>query len=174
MVDCPFSTRMPILNKTQAALAAAAAAVTLSSMPTVQAHHRTADTWERRYAHHHGAWIYAKDKRVTQHRRWHSWHASRDGSTTTRHSSEAVLRVESTAYCLTGYMANGTKAHTGAAAMNGVPLGTKFLIRTGPLKGETLTVKDRIGSGSEFDIAMPNNCRKARKYGRRVINIKRP
>lgn len=136
-----------------------------------EAHHRDGDRWESR-SHHHGAWIYRKDSRTEQHRRWHRWVAERgrNGIKTDPHKR---LRVHSTAYCLNGRMANGQSAHSGAAAMNNVPLGTKFKVMTGPLKGEVLTVKDRIGYGSEFDVAMPNSCTSARRYGRRTVNIQR-
>ena len=161
-------------TKTTALLAAAAVALTPSLLNSpAEAHHRDADRWERRFDHHHGRWIYRKDRRVTLHRRWHEFHASRGGRTDEGHTRPGVLRVESTAYCLNGYMANGQRTHTGAAAMNGVPLGTKFRVRSGPLQGSVLTVKDRVGYGSDFDIAMPDACRQAYNYGRRTINIRR-
>jgi 3D (Asp-Asp-Asp) domain-containing protein len=159
--------------KTTAVLAAAAVALAPAVPTPVEAHHRDADRWERNHDHHHRRWTYRRDKRVTLHRRWHDWHTSRGGRTFERHHKPVALRVESTAYCLTGYMANGQRTHTGAAAMNGVPLGTKFRIRTGPLKGEVMVVKDRVGSGSDFDIAMPDRCSRAYRYGRRTINIRR-
>lgn len=162
-------------SKTTAVLAAAVVALAPTLPPTSSANagHRDADRWERRVDHHHGRWIYRTDRRTALHRRWHRWHTSRDGRTTQRHRRSPALRVESTAYCLTGYMANGQRTHTGAAAMNGVPLGTKFRVRTGPMKGEVLTVKDRIGYGSDFDVAFPGRCSAAYRYGRRVVNIRR-
>ena len=159
------------------AAAAALLAVTLVT-PTVAehaalAHDRTADRWERRHNHHHGRWIYRRSARVQMHRRWHRWNDNHDGGTPHRHETTGKLRVESTAYCLRGRMSNGQYTYDGAAAMNGVPLGTKFRVLSGPLRGRTLAVKDRIGSGSQFDVAMPGRCRAATNYGRRVINIRR-
>lgn len=79
----------------------------------------------------------------------------------------------STAYCLTGTMANGQRASYGSVAVNGVPLGTRYLIQTGTWAGRIVTVRDRIGNGSAFDIAMPGNCGAARSYGRRNITVSR-
>lgn len=96
----------------------------------------------------------------------------------TRLSSQSISgpvlarRVSSTAYCLTGTMANGERAHAGAVAMNGVRFGTRFEVLTGPQAGQVLTVKDRIGHGSQFDVAMPGDCAAARQYGRRSISIR--
>lgn len=81
--------------------------------------------------------------------------------------------VSSTAYCLTGRMASGKRVYRGAVAMNNVPLGSRWKILTGPLKGQTLTVEDRIGHSSQFDVAMPGDCRAARRYGRQRIRIQR-
>lgn len=158
-------------NRRTAAIFVAAALVVTAPLTGAEAHHRDDDRWERR-SHHHGAWVYRKDSRTEQHRRWHRWTANR-GRSGVNANPHARLRVHSTAYCLNGRMANGQSAHSGAAAMNNVPLGTKFKVKTGPLKGEVLTVKDRVGYGSEFDIAMPNSCTSARRYGRRTINIQR-
>jgi hypothetical protein len=68
-------------------------------------------------------------------------------------------------------MANGRPAHRGAVAMNGVPFGTRFRVLDGPLAGAVLVVSDRIGSGSEFDVAFPGDCPRAIKYGRRTVRI---
>lgn len=86
---------------------------------------------------------------------------------------ENLLRVESTAYCLTGTMASGKKVYEGAAAMNGVPLGTKYQIINGPEAGKIYTIEDRISHSSEFDIAYPGDCDAAIEYGRRTIKIER-
>lgn len=77
--------------------------------------------------------------------------------------------VSSTAYCLTGTMANGQRVFRGAVAMNGVPLGSRWRI----VGGGTFVVADRIGHGSGFDIAMPGDCDGARRYGRRTVTIER-
>lgn len=86
-------------------------------------------------------------------------------------SSAPVRRVSSTAYCLTGRMASGKNTYSGAAAMNGVPLGSRFRVLDGPRAGSTFVVEDRIGHSSGFDIAYPGNCGAARQYGRRTISI---
>lgn len=81
----------------------------------------------------------------------------------------ASLRVSSTAYCLTGGMANGQRAARGFVAMNGVPMGSRWEVEGGP----TYTVGDRIGSGSGFDVAMPGDCAGAKVYGRRSLTVTR-
>lgn len=86
-------------------------------------------------------------------------------------SSAPVRTVSSTAYCLTGRMASGRFTYYGAAAMNGVPLGSRYQVLSGPRAGTTLVVEDRIGHSSGFDIAYPGNCGAARSYGRRTITI---
>lgn len=68
-------------------------------------------------------------------------------------------------------MANGERVHDGAVAMNGVPFGTRFEVLSGPYAGRVLTVKDRIGHSSEFDIWMAS-CDAALNYGRRRISIR--
>lgn len=85
-------------------------------------------------------------------------------------STQKRLTVESTAYSLRGEMANGRPVRDGAVAMNCVPLGTKYRILSGPLRGKVVAVEDRIRRGSEFDIWMRTGAA-ARKYGRRSINI---
>jgi 3D (Asp-Asp-Asp) domain-containing protein len=78
--------------------------------------------------------------------------------------------VSSTAYCLTGTMANGQRVYRGAVAMNGVPMGSRWqVVETGAV----YTVADRIGHSSGFDIAMPGDCSGARAYGRRTITVRR-
>lgn len=85
-------------------------------------------------------------------------------------SSTGGRRVSSTAYCLTGTMANGQRAARGYVAMNGVPMGSRWqVVET----GATYTVGDRIGHSSQFDIAMPGDCAAARAYGRRTIHVRR-
>lgn len=81
--------------------------------------------------------------------------------------------VHSTAYCLTGQMASGRRVYTGAAAMNGVPLGVRYRVLSGPAAGRVFTIEDRIGSGSQFDIAYPGDCYSARQYGSRTISVER-
>ena len=78
--------------------------------------------------------------------------------------------VSSTAYCLTGVMANGQRVYRGAVAMNGVPLGSRWQVAE---TGAVYVVADRIGHSSGFDIAMPGDCAGARAYGRREITVRR-
>lgn len=80
-------------------------------------------------------------------------------------------QVLSTAYCLTGRMASGKPVYDGAAAMNGVPLGSKFKVLDGPRSGEIFTIEDRLPKRSGFDIAYPGKCGQALQYGRRSIRI---
>jgi 3D (Asp-Asp-Asp) domain-containing protein len=97
-------------------------------------------------------------------------------TTTTVDASRGTLptgttrQVTSTGYCLTGITASGDRVGPGMAAMNGVPLGTRWQISGGPRNGQTLTVTDRIGHGTEFDIWFPT-CDAARQYGRRTITV---
>lgn len=79
--------------------------------------------------------------------------------------------VDSTAYCLTGTMASGKKVYEGAAAMNDVPLGSRYRVLDGPRAGEIFIIEDRIGHSSEFDIAYPGDCDAAIQYGRRLVRI---
>lgn len=51
--------------------------------------------------------------------------------------------------------------------MNGVALGSRWRVLD---TGAVYTVTDRIGSGSEFDIFMPD-CGSANAYGRHTISI---
>lgn len=83
--------------------------------------------------------------------------------------SSDVRTVTSTAYCLTGTMANGQRVYRGAVAMNGVPFGSVWQVDG----GGTYTVADRIGHSSQFDIAMPGDCAAAMAYGRRTITVRR-
>lgn len=68
-------------------------------------------------------------------------------------------------------MASGRNTYWGAAAMNGVPLGSRFKVLDGPRAGATLVIEDRIGHSSGFDIAYPGDCGAARQYGRRTISV---
>jgi hypothetical protein len=89
----------------------------------------------------------------------------------------SVRSVSSTAYCETGGMYSGKRTYSGAVAVTGaalasdMPLGSRWAVLSGPASGRVLTVEDKIGHGSEFDIAMPGDCAGARVYGRRQIRI---
>lgn len=78
--------------------------------------------------------------------------------------------VDSTAYCGGGIMSNGSSVYNGAVAMNNVPFGKKWKVLSGSMSGATLTVADRIGWGSEFDVYM-SDCAMMHQYGRQQINI---
>lgn len=77
--------------------------------------------------------------------------------------------MSSTAYCLTGRMANGQRTHRGAVASNDYPLGTRLRVSDGPYGPGVFTVEDRIGHGTQLDFAMPGDCDGARRYGRRTL-----
>lgn len=80
--------------------------------------------------------------------------------------------AESTAYCLKGTMADGTKVRRGSVAMNRHPLGTRITIKGHGPDGRTrYTVRDRIGSGSELDFWV-RSCGTARGWGRRHVNYR--
>ena len=81
-----------------------------------------------------------------------------------------TLTVSSTAYCLQGTMANGQTVHAGAVAMNGPAFGTQYRVLNGPMAGSVLTVSDRIGHSSQFDVWMAS-CDAAIAYGRQTITI---
>ena len=80
-------------------------------------------------------------------------------------------QVLSTAYCLTGRMASGKPVYEGAAAMNGVPLGSKFKVADGPRAGEVFTIEDRMPRSGGLNIAYPGDCGQAQQYGRRSVRI---
>lgn len=76
--------------------------------------------------------------------------------------------MSSTAYCLTGTMADGQPAHYGAVASNLWPLGTHLRVAG---TGQTYVVEDRSGSSTQLDIAMPGDCSAAIAYGRRTVTV---
>lgn len=78
--------------------------------------------------------------------------------------------VVSTSYCETGQMANGERTYFGAVAMAG-RIGSRWRALTGPFAGVVFTVADRYGHGTQFDIALPGQCARARIYGLRRIVI---
>ena len=83
-----------------------------------------------------------------------------------------VHTANSTAYCLTGLMADGTHTRPGSAASNRHPLGTRIrLERPGPDGRRLFVVRDRIGYGSELDL-WTGSCGQARQYGRRDVRYR--
>lgn len=84
----------------------------------------------------------------------------------------AVLTTSSTAYCLSGTMADGTTVRPGSIAHNGYPLGTHITVRPSPTGRRRFVVRDRIGWGSELDFWLPT-CGAARAWGRRAVHVSR-
>lgn len=84
--------------------------------------------------------------------------------------SGASRAVVSTGYCLETQTASGSVPAPGTVAMNGVRLGSRWLVHDGPFAGQTLLVTDRIGHGSQFDIWFAD-CDAAIAYGRRTVTI---
>lgn len=80
--------------------------------------------------------------------------------------------MESTAYCLTGTMANGERVYRGAVAANRWPLGTRVWVSDSPYGAGTFEVADRIGHSSQLDFGMPGDCAGARQWGRRTIRVR--
>lgn len=87
-------------------------------------------------------------------------------------NSGVALTVRSTAYCEVGKMASGALTYWGAVAM-AEPFGSRWLVLSGPLAGGVFTAEDRYGWGTQFDVAMPGECGRARMYGLRVIQVVR-
>lgn len=83
-----------------------------------------------------------------------------------------VRSLVSTAYCESGLMASGTRTYWGAVAM-AEPFGSRWLVLSGPLAGGVFTAADRYGHGTQFDVAMPGECGRARVYGLRIIQVQR-
>lgn len=82
--------------------------------------------------------------------------------------------VRSTAYCLTGTMANGDKAHKMAVAVpeGAYPLNTYVMVSDGPYGGGKYKVADHIGHSSQLDFAMPGDCSGALAWGRRSVTVR--
>jgi 3D (Asp-Asp-Asp) domain-containing protein len=82
--------------------------------------------------------------------------------------------LSSTAYCLTGTMADGTRVDAypawTVAAGNRWPLGTRLYVVE---LGITVRIRDRIGHGSDLDLALPGDCPAADRYGRRAVHVRR-
>lgn len=82
------------------------------------------------------------------------------------------LAVVSTAYCLSGTMADGTGVRWGSVASNQYPLGTVLEVRPAPAGQRRWVVRDRIGWGTQLDFWMPS-CGAALGWGRRTVRIRR-
>lgn len=76
--------------------------------------------------------------------------------------------VTTTAYCLSGRMADGTFTRPRSAASNTLRLGTRItLTRPGPGGLRRYVIRDRIGHGTELDL-WTGSCATALQFGRRA------
>lgn len=78
-------------------------------------------------------------------------------------------------------MADGERTYFGAVAM--VPAApsadglwrqlkdSRWRVLTGPFAGDVFTEVDRFGAFTDFDIALPGQCDRARTYGRQRVEI---
>ena len=80
--------------------------------------------------------------------------------------------VVSTAYCLSGQMADGSGVRWGSVASNQYPLGTVLEVTPAPAGRRRWTVRDRIGWGTQLDF-WHGSCAAARSWGRRAVRIRR-
>jgi 3D (Asp-Asp-Asp) domain-containing protein len=80
--------------------------------------------------------------------------------------------VVSTAYCLSGTMADGTGVRWGSVASNQYPLGTVLEVAPAPAGRRRWTVRDRIGWGTQLDF-WNGSCTSARGWGRHTVRIRR-
>jgi len=83
----------------------------------------------------------------------------------------AWVAVVSTAYCLTGTMADGTGVRAGSVASNQYPLGTVLEVRPSPSGRRLWVVRDRIGWGTELDFWV-SSCARAIAWGRRTVRVR--
>jgi 3D (Asp-Asp-Asp) domain-containing protein len=82
----------------------------------------------------------------------------------------SAVAVVSTAYCLSGTMADGTQVRAGSVASNQHPLGTHLIVSSSPTGQRHWVVRDRIGWGTELDFWVPT-CGQAYSWGRRTVRI---
>jgi 3D (Asp-Asp-Asp) domain-containing protein len=76
-----------------------------------------------------------------------------------------------TAYCLSGVMADGSGVRPGSIAHNGYSLGTRVTVSASPTGARRFVVRDRIGWGTELDFWV-SSCAAARAWGRRVVLVR--
>ena len=81
-----------------------------------------------------------------------------------------MVPTTSTAYCLSGTMADGTGVRAGSIAHNGYPLGTRVTVTPSPTGRRQFVVRDRIGWGTELDFWVPS-CAQALRWGRRTVHV---
>lgn len=83
-----------------------------------------------------------------------------------------VFFVESTSYCQTGRMADGTHTRFGSVASNRHPLHTMIRLVGASFMGrKTFVVRDRIGAYSQLDFFAPS-CATATRWGRRRVRYR--
>jgi 3D (Asp-Asp-Asp) domain-containing protein len=82
------------------------------------------------------------------------------------------IATVSTAFCLSGTMADGTGVRAGSVAHNGYPLGTRITVSPPFYGRRRFTVRDRIGWGTSLDFWTPS-CGTALAWGRRVVRVRR-
>jgi len=70
-------------------------------------------------------------------------------------------------YCPSDMMANGEEVHVGAAALNGVPFGTRIYI---PDLDRVVTVKDRCGYDGVLDVYCDSTA-ECYQIGRRTLEV---
>ncbi len=81
-------------------------------------------------------------------------------------------RAESTSYCLSGRMADGSYVRAGSVASNRHPLGTRIQLVGVTFNGRRrFTVRDRIGHASELDLWSPS-CAASIRWGRRAVRYR--
>jgi 3D (Asp-Asp-Asp) domain-containing protein len=81
------------------------------------------------------------------------------------------IAVVSTAYCLSGTMADGTGVRSGSVANNFLALGTPIVVTASPTGSREWRVRDRIGWGTQLDFWVPS-CAQALAWGRRTVRLK--
>jgi 3D (Asp-Asp-Asp) domain-containing protein len=81
------------------------------------------------------------------------------------------VAVVSTAYCLSGTMADGTPVRAGSVANNHLRLGTTIQVSASPTRRRSFVVRDRIGWGTELDFWVPS-CAQALLWGRRIVQLR--
>ncbi len=86
--------------------------------------------------------------------------------------ASTVRRAESTSYCLSGRMADGSYVRAGSVAMNRHPLGTRIVLVGQTFRGRRrFVVRDRIGHGSELDFWSPS-CAASIRWGRKTVRYR--
>lgn len=82
-----------------------------------------------------------------------------------------LVATISTAYCLSGTMADGSGVRWGSVAHNGYAFGTRITVSPPFYGRRRFTVRDRIGWGTELDFWVPS-CAAALSWGRRYVRVR--